>query len=114
MGWLALKLPQANLYMSAQGSAVRSMEERSRLGRGFSGGRGAGVGAAEGAGCVGARLAGAAAGADAGWASEEGARAKQARAAIAVSERSRAGRMEARTAWVSLMLMSLREDACRE
>ena len=35
MGWLALKFPQANLYMSAQGSALTSMELRSREGRGF-------------------------------------------------------------------------------
>src|SRR5208283_5384976 len=109
MGWLALKLPQANLYMSAQGSAVRSMEERSRLGRGFSGGRGAGAGAA-----AGADLAGAAEGAGACWASEEGMRTEEARAVIAISERSRVGRMEARIVGDSLILLSLREGACRE
>jgi hypothetical protein len=41
-------------------------------------------------------------------------RAKQARVAIAISERAGVGRMEARIAGVSLMLMSLREGACRE
>ena len=83
--------------MSVQGSAVRSMEERSRPGRGFSGGRGAGAGAAAGAGAC--------------WASEEGVRAKQARAAIAISERVWVGRMEARIAGDSLMRgISVRTD----
>src|ERR1039458_9323253 len=45
MGWLASNLPQANLYMSVQGSAERSMEERSRPGRGFSAAGLAGAGA---------------------------------------------------------------------
>src|ERR1700678_3616165 len=45
MGWLALKWPQANLYMSSQGLADMSIELRSRPGRGFSG---AGCAGAEG------------------------------------------------------------------
>src|ERR1039458_4549113 len=45
MGWLAENLPQANLYISVQGSAERSMEERSSPGRGISAMGGAGAGA---------------------------------------------------------------------
>src|SRR5437879_3005754 len=45
MGWLASNLPQANLYMSVQGSTERSIEERSSDGKGFSGPLAVGVAA---------------------------------------------------------------------
>ena len=85
MGWLALKFPQAYLYMSVQGSAERSMEERSRPGSGFSAAGGAGAGVC--------------------WAGAKGARTKQARAAVAARQRARrkAARCEARRLDVSLM-----------
>jgi hypothetical protein len=81
--------------MSVQGSAVRSMEERSRPGSGFSGGRGAG--AAAGAGADGAGVC---------WASEEGARAKHAKARVAIRDRRRVVFFETMLRGVSLMLGS--------
>jgi hypothetical protein len=80
--------------MSAQGSAERSIEERSRLGRGFSAAGGAGAGA---------DLAGGAEGADVCWACEEGVRAKHARAAIAIRDRICEVCFEAMLPGVSLM-----------
>jgi hypothetical protein len=74
------------------------MEERSRPGRGFSGGRGAGAGAA-----AGADLAG---GAGVCWAGEEGARAKHAKAKVAMRDRRREVFFEAMLPGVSLMLVS--------
>ena len=76
-------------------------------GEGLFGRAGVGAGAASGADWRALRGCGAC------WASEEGMRTKYARAAIAISERVWVGRMEARIAGDSLMLMSLREDACR-
>jgi hypothetical protein len=83
--------------MSAQGSAERSIEERSRLGRGFSAAGGAGAGA---------DLAGGAEGADVCWARDEGVSVKHARAAIAIRKSGKEECFETMLPGVSLMLGS--------